>query len=457
MPKSQLPGGARLVVSDSAPSIDLATLARQLARAIPVAADSAGINAFKLFSQEQHRIRVNTLGVIMRLLSADDFKPTFAPGEHSGFLRDATMPPFGTTARMGGRLVQGTQRATTTAINALREAIAQELTDSLGAVDWAALTASPISDALKVMEASVNAKTTPLPPQALLVPIEFAQTDRPAAERQHDIARLLSGIETVDGRDWLELILAGVEHKLRAEETDLEDLEDIDFILDAIRRQKERPDSQMLRFLEFLEDEAMARVRLQVCLHIMEAIAARSNKAGFQSYVRRVREAFEAFASQDGEPLMLDVSAVYGVANITDFGEFLRQATFYGCLPVWCTGSVQLFEQRLDPGQQQPTVREVSYHFRVNGLNPQAGSKAFVAQLEQIKAQLLDSPGTDKHVKRALAKLVLLSLVLPPSLHEASSTDLRSQADTIATALQDDQNDKPRPSGRDTRQASRWL
>lgn len=435
MLKSQFPGGARLAVTDGAPSIDLATLGQQLARAIPAAADSANVKAFKLFSYEQHRIRVNTRGVISRLLLDTEFKTAFAPGEHSGFLRDAEMPPFGTAAKMGGRLVQGTQRTTATAVKALHEVIKQEVTDSLGTVDWAALTASQMRNALQAMEQSVQEKTTPLPPQALLVPIEFAEADRPSTERERDIARLLSGIETVDGRDWLELILTGVERKLLADEIDPEE---IDFILDAIRRQKERPGSQMLRFLEFLEDEAMARVRLHVCLQIMETVAAHSNKAGFKSYVQRVHEAFEAFASQEGEPLVLDISTVYGVNNTTDLSEFLRQATFYGCLPVWCAGSVQLFEQRIDPERHQPIAREVAYHFRVNGLNPQTGSKAFVTQLEQIKEQLLVSPGTDKNVKRSLARLVFLSLVLPPSLHEASSEDLRSQAAAIAKALQDD-------------------
>jgi hypothetical protein len=93
------------------------------------------------------------------------------------------------------------------------------------------------------MAQSVDVKTTPLPQNALMVPVEFAETSRPSAERERDIGRVLSGIETVDGRDWLELMLAGVERKLRA---DNEDPEDIGFITDAIRRQSEQPDSQIL-------------------------------------------------------------------------------------------------------------------------------------------------------------------------------------------------------------------
>ncbi len=435
MTTSHLQGGSRISVSDRAPSIDLARLAKLLSHAIPAVAGAADVKALKLFSQETRRIRVNTRGVMSRLLTDPDFRTTFAPGEETGFLRDADIPPFGTTAKMGGRLLHGTQVPTAKAVKAVRDAITKELNDSLGDLDFEALTASQMSDVLKVMAQSVDAKTAPLPQNALMVPVEFAETTRPSAERERDIGRVLSGIETVDGRDWLELMLAGVERKLRA---DNEDPEDIGFITDAIRRQSEQPGSQILRFLEFLEDEAMARVRLQVCLRIMEAVAAQSDKVGFKSYVQRVREAFESFAGQDGEPLALNVSSVYGVASDPDLTEQLRKAGFYSCLPVWCEGSVQLFERRIAPEQNQPTVREVSYRFRVNGLNPQTGLPAFDSRLDGIKERLLSAPGPNENVKRQLAELVFLSLVLPPSLHEASSGDVRSQATAIAQALKAD-------------------
>lgn len=428
-------GGSRISVSARAPSIDLARLAKLLAHAIPAVAGATDVKALKLFSQEATRIRVNTRGVISRLLTDPDFKTAFAPGEETGFLRDADLPPFGTTAKMGGRLLHGTQVATAKAVKAVRDAITKELNDSLGDLDFEALTASRMTEVLKVMAQSVDVKTTPFPQNALMVPVEFAETSRPSAERERDIGRVLSGIETVDGRDWLELMLAGVERKLRA---DNEDPEDIGFITDAIRRQREQPGSQMLRFLEFLEDEAMARVRLQVCLRIMEAVAAQSDKAGFKSYVQRVREAFESFAGQDGEPLALNVSSVYGVANDTDLTEPLRKAGFYSCLPVWCEGSVQLFERRIPPEQNQPTVREVSYRFRVNGLNPQTGLSAFDSRLDGIKEQLLSAPSPNENVKRPIAELVFLSLVLPPALHEASGGDVRYQAAAIAQALKAD-------------------
>jgi hypothetical protein len=64
--------------------------------------------------------------------------------------------------------------------------------------------------------------------------------------RERDIGRVLSGMETVDGRNWLQLILSGVERKLQH---DNEDKDDIDEIVTAIRNQSERPGSQIRRFM----------------------------------------------------------------------------------------------------------------------------------------------------------------------------------------------------------------
>ncbi|MDF6651877.1 hypothetical protein NLP75_25115, partial [Escherichia coli] len=139
--------------------------------------------------------------------------------------------------------------------------------------------------------------------------VQFADPGRSTAERTQDIGRVLSAIETIDGRDWLELILSGIARKLQLDDEDPDDIEEI---ISCIRTQNTRAGSQVRRFLEFLEDEAMARVRMQVCMRPMEAVAAQSVKDGFKSYVRRVRECFEAFAGHDGESLTLDVGAVYG-------------------------------------------------------------------------------------------------------------------------------------------------
>jgi hypothetical protein len=434
MTTSRIRGGSRISARDRAPSVNLSKLAEFLSKSISPTG-GAGADGLRLFSHEDGRVRVNTRGVISRLVAQPDFLSAFAPGEETGFLRDADPPPYGTTAKMGGRLLHGTQAANAKALNALRDAVSEQLEADLAGFDFSVLSEKNFGETLKAMAETVNAPAPQVPLNALMVPVEFAEAGRPLTEREKDIGRVLSGIENVDGRDWLQLMLSGVARQLQ---NDNEDPDDIEAITDAIRKQSERPGSQIRQFLDFLEDEAMARVRLQVCMRIMEAVAAQSPKNGFKSYVHRVREAFEAFAGREGESLQLDVSSVYGVANTTDLAEQLRKAMFYFCLPVWCEGSVQLFERRIDPEQNQPTVREVSYRFRVNGMKPETGRSAFESRLSRLEDRLLSQLGPGDNLKRPLAELVFLYLVLPPSINEAANGDVSSRAAAIALALKDD-------------------
>jgi hypothetical protein len=434
MTASRLRGGSRIAARDRAPSVNLSKLADLLSKSIETT-DAAGVDGLSLVSTRDRKVRLNVRGVLGRLLKHPDFGTAFAPGEESGFLRDAELPPWGMTAKMGGRLVQGSEAATAKAINALREAVAKELDAGLDGFDLSSVRGDGLQKALKTMAATIGANPPELPQVATMVPVQFAESGRPTAEREKDIGRVLSGIETVDGRDWLRLILSGVERKLEA---DGEDQDDIDEIATAIRNQSTRPGSQIRRFLDFLEDEAMARVRLQVCARLMSAVAAQSGKAGFKSYVRRVRECFDAFAGAAGESLTLDVGAVYGVANNTEMAEQLRKATFYGCLPVWAEGSVQLFERRIDPQQNQPTLREVSYRFRVNGNNPSTGKPAFDSRLDRIYGRVLENPGANENIKRSLSELVFLALVVPESINDENPGSVFTEAAVIAAELKAD-------------------
>jgi hypothetical protein len=431
MSTSRLRGGSRIHARDRAPSVNLAKLADILAKSVaPV--DASGPDAMPLASTAGSKVRLNIRGVLGRLLKHRDFEAAFAPGEDTGFLRDAEPPPFGTTARMGGRLVQGSGPATAKGVGALRDAIAAEIDRGLASFDTGSLVSEQLESALAQMAQTIGVNSPDLPRAATMVPIQFTEADRPAPERERDIGRLLSGIETVDGRDWLELLLSGIERKLQH---DQEDQDDIDEVVTALRNQSQRPGSQIRRFLEFLEDEAMARVRLQVCMRLMSVVATQSNREGFKSYVRRARECFDAFAGAEGETLELDVGAVYGVANNIDLAQQLRKAMFYGCLSVWAEGSVQLFERRIDPAQKQPTLREVSYRFRVNGTNPETGKSAFDSRLDRIHRRLLESPGAEENVRRPLAELVFLSLVMPASIDDENPGDVRAEAASIAANL----------------------
>lgn len=434
MTSARVRGGSRISARDRAPSVNLSKLTELLSDSIK-ASGAAGVDGLPFASAANGKVRLNVRGVLGRLLKLADFKTAFAPGDETGFLRDAELPPFGMTAKMGGRLVQGSEAATAKGINALREAIAEALDKALDGFDLATLTSSELRAALKAMAMTIGAIAPELPQLATMVPVEFAEPERSATERERDIGRVLSGIETLDGRDWLQLILLGVERKLQ---NDNEDQDDIDEIVTAIRNQGKRPGSQIRRFLDFLEDEAMARVRLQVCMRLMSAVAAQSNKIGLKSYVRRVRECFEAFAGASGESLALEVGVVYGVANNTELAEQLRKAMFYSCLPVWAEGSVQLFERRIDPAQNQPTLREVSYRFRVNGHNPATGKSAFDSRLDRFFDRMLDKPGATENIKRPLAELVFLTLVMPASVNDDNPGSVFADAVALAASLKAD-------------------
>ena len=433
MTTPQLRGGSRISARDRAPSVNLAKLAELLSKSVPTFGSDA--DGLALVSTSERRVRLSTRGVLGRLLKHPDFKSVFSPGEETGFLRDAELPPFGTTAKMGGLLVHGTEAATTKALTALRASVNEQLDGALSTLDLSHLCAENLEAALKVMAQSFGGNPPDLPQKATMVPVQFAEPGRPAANREKDIGRVLSGIERVDGRDWLELLLSGIKRKLL---NDHEDPDDIEGILTAIRSQSERAGSQVRRFLEFLEDEAMARVRLQVCIQLMSAVAAQSNKAGFKSYVRRVQECFEEFAGVDGEALSLDVSKAYGVASNAEMTIELRKAMFYGCLPVWSEGSVQLFERRNDPAQNQPTLREVSYRFRVNGNNPATGKPSFDSRMDRLYSRLLAEPEMAGNVRRSVTELVFLALVVPKSIDEDSPSSVTDDAKAIARALKED-------------------
>lgn len=423
-------GGSSVSARDRTPSLQLAKLAELLAKAIPQS--GAGISSLPFLRLEGATLHLNTRSVLQRMLSNPTFKQEFSPGNETGFVRDVEIPPFGTTAKLGGRLLPGSEATAAQAIEKLREAVCAEFDTLMGGIDFKSLSIPTLRQALDILSSSVDERLPDLPKSATMVPIQFAATGRKAEERTKDVARVFSAIETIDGRDWLDVLLKGVSTRLRK---DGQEEEFIDEVVSAIQNQRTHPGSQIRRFLDFLDDEALSRVRLQVTLRLMESVAAKSERAGMKSYVRRVKECFDRFAGIKADLLELDASAIYGMANKTDFGDHLRKAMFYNCLAVWAEWSVQLFETRTEPTRGFATVREVSYRFRVNGLNPQAGQSAFDTRMDAIQQRVLAAPGPDQNVKKSVAELVFLYLVIPKSLDDDESVDLVAKAASIAAEL----------------------
>ncbi len=429
--------GAAISARARTPSIDLASLADLAAKSVEADASSKGAQAFPLakFDENGKRLRINLRGVLGRLMLHKDFKATFSAGETSGFIRDTDFPPRGTTAKMGGRVLPGSEAKTTMAIEKLHEAICKELDAALAGSDIRTLVAPSARDVLETLAKQLGVKLPTPPSSASLVPIEFASAERKADEREKDVARVLTAIEVIEGRDWLDLMLAGARRKLEKDEVPSEE---IDSIVDTIRLQRDQPGSQIRRFLEFLDDEALARVRLQVTFELMAAVAAQCSKPGFNAYVSRVRDCFDRFGGAKGDALHIDVSKVFGTRNNSDLAEHLRKALFYKTLPIWPEWSVQLFEARVEPANGFATNREVSYRFRVNGQNPETSKSAFASRLDRLEERILAEPGPDINVQRSIAELVFLRMITPDSVEVPRHEDVSEVAHRIAAELKVD-------------------
>lgn len=424
-------GGSSVSARNRTPSLNLAKLAELAAKSVP-SSGNEGLTAIPLLAVQGKKLRINTRSFVQRFMSNESFKPSFEPGDETGFIRDMVMPPYGTAAKVGGRLVPETEVATAKQIDTLRTTISDELEKVLGQLDPNVFTVSSLEIALQKMAQSICEREPDLPDAAKMVPVHFAPPGRKASERESDIGRVLSAMETIDGRDWLEVLLSGISRKLH---NDGLDQDEVDGIVATLRKQRNQPMSQIAEVLDFLEDEALARVRMQVAMRLMDAVAAQSNKPGLKSFVKRVQDCFEKFAGAEGESLLLDVSNAYGMQNNIDLADELRKAMFYSCLPVWAEWSVQLFERRTAPTRHLATVREVSYRFRVNGDNPQSGKSAFDTRLDRIHDHILAQPGPDSRIQRSLAELIFLNIVVPDSMEDDAALDVFERAKSISADL----------------------
>lgn len=427
-------GGASISARARTPSLDLATLTNLLAATIPADADAARAEGFSLlrFDVEAQQLHVNLRGVLNRLYRQPGNQAIMKAGDNSGFLRDIEFPPKPCTAKLGGRLLPGSEAATTTGIKKLQEAISEAMDQACSDADLRSLV-FPDIQTLRGTLAKRLQVSVPVPPaSAHLTAIGFAPPGRKAAEREKDIARVLTAVETIEGRDWLEKMLTGVHRKFAS--NDIQE-EEINGVIDTLRSQRNQPGSQIRRFLEFLDDEALSRVRLQVTFRLMAAVAAHSRLPGLKAYVERVNACFNLFGGAAGEALLLDVSSVYGQRNSSDFAEHLRKALFYRALPVWPEWSIQLFEARVEPENGFATTREVSYRFRINGQNPETGKSAYASRIARHAERLLSEPSPNVHGQKALAELVFLRLVVPDSMEAPTPENLLEKAQAIAKAL----------------------
>nr|MDJ0678024.1 hypothetical protein [Calothrix sp. MO_167.B42] len=167
------------------------------------------------------------------------------------------------------------------------------------------------------------------------------------------------------------------------------------------------------------------RVRQTITLRIMQAIAQYSetkNQPQYQLLAEYVYRVTILLTSVTETGYNVDLTAHFGSDVEFDLLEYLNQATFYNCLPVWAEWKTQIFEKRNQEGSSYGVVREVSYRFRINGNNPQKNKSAFLARLDDIEAELIpkDEQVSQKYwsVCRRLAELIFLAIIIPRNSEE---------------------------------------
>lgn len=438
MTTSSSRGGASIVARDQTPTIHLEPIARLLAKMI-----AETKRPFFQFYEDPHLLRINAYHVIHELVSHPDFISTFSPSDHTGLIRDMpSLPPYGTEAKLGGQLLHGSMDSTSRAIDQLYEIIETQLNTHVPADAYAHLTIDSMSNYLQQMAQSIGEKLPVIPTQANITPIAFESNDH-KRDRSGDVARLFSAIEVVDGQDWFHKLADGI-RRIMEHQDQCED--DIDMVIGSLNLQKDQPNSQIKQFLNFLDDEALSRVRLQVTFGLMNALAMQSKRVGFKAYVSQVQECFEYFSGINGNSCVLDVSSQYGQHNNVNLGDYFASVQTYQRLPVWADWNTQLFETRSEPQHGFNTVREVSYCFKINGNHATTGQPAFINRLNEINESIFNigsenfsSAGSNlektPHIQRFIANLVFLWLVTPTSIDEAPSSSLIDRANELARRI----------------------
>lgn len=433
--------GAEIQARSPKPSVDLATVIELLAKSIPnndtgnvLGQDPKIMPVFK-FDNQNKRLRVYTSGVLRRLFGQQKFKTAFNSTEGDGFIQNLPMPTYGNRSRIGGSLTEGNAARLPAAIDRLIAAIDQALDTALPqGIDCSALL---LDDPVKQLDQLAQQAGTIFKNQANkanLVPIAFQAADAKPNTQNTAVAKVISAREQVDATDYFERMRSAVREYLQNRRD--WDEEDIDSAISSLEAEQKRDDSQITRFLNFLDDEALSRVRLTIAFRIMEAIAQNarmSNQPGHQLLAKYVLRALNLFESAKEVGYTVDLTAHFGIAASFDLLDYMSKATFYSCLPVWAEWKTQIFEEKVrnqTATSYDGVVREVSYRFRVNGQNPELGKSAFEGRLDQIEAELLTddetSPKQPAILCRRLAELIFLAVVVPKENETALTEESRS-------------------------------
>ncbi len=376
-------------------------------------------------------MRLCSSGILRRLFGLRDFKEAFNPDEGGGFIQELELSGFGTKSLVGGNLKEGSIVRLSAAVDKLIAAIDKEIDAALpeGSSLSTLLLDQPLQN-LQQLAKKTGTNFQNQPQTANLVPIAFPDAEANINISNKPVAKVISAREQIDAEDYFERMCSAVKEYVQDQLDWNED--DIEAAIDSLRAERDRADSQLTRFLNFLDNEALARVRQTITLRIMQAIAQYSvtnNQPKHQLLVEYVNRITNLLASATEIGYSADFTANFGVAAEFELSEYFNKATFYYCLPVWPEWETQIFEEKTR--NQQATnygvVREVSYRFRINGNNPEKNKSSFLARLEQIESELISDdetlPQRPWTVCRRLAELIFLRIIIPHENEEKLSAE----------------------------------
>lgn len=442
--------GAAASVAPILSAIDLATLVSCLTEAIEPVQLSRPEHAWPFLSYEPagRILRLNTSAVLRRLVRSKD--------KLGQFLRDLPHPRAGLHAYIGGRLVDGSDQALLSSITKLVGVLEKEL---IGVCQERSLDLTsllmPAEECLSDVSKRIGSSLDTCDAVTRLCHVRFRDPARKAKDDSETIGRLMAAIEEIEGGDRFERFARPLRRLMEHQSLPQDEIGNV---IDYHRSQYQTPGSQLSRFLDFLDDNGLSRVRLAICFQIMAAVgdeATRRAKDGtsdfrlLSEYVRRARELY--LMANDPQQPSIDVQLSHHFGAKADFslGEVMAKVFFYHCLPVFCTNEAQIFEADR-PSQESaiPAVaREVSYRFKVNGKDPVTQQSAFLNRLEKIRESLQDE---HSYPPVPLAELIYLAVVIPGSpstvdpLNEAKTVieRLRQGGRAAASALLDELRDR---------------
>jgi hypothetical protein len=373
---------------------------------------------------------------LIRLFSHPKFKDAFKPSDSSGFVQNFDAPPFGFRAKLGGELSEGNPAKLPGHLDKLIAAIDQALDAALtNESNLSRLLLDNPAQQFQTLASSVGATFKNQVYQANLKPLTFDASDRNGSAA---VAKVLLAVEQVEADDCFGRMKEAIASRL--EQRDYEE-DDIDTAIDSLEAERDRADSQITRFLNFLDDTALSRVRLNVTFKIMETVAEQARSSTQHDYrylVEYINRVLVLVEDVKTNGLSIDLTALYGQNADFNLATYLNQATFYSCLAVWPEWKTQIFEEKVSNKDSYGVQRGVSYRFRINGNNPEKAKPAFDARLDYINETLLaeDPLSVSPYsLCRRLAELIVLDAVIPKNGGEAQEISTTTITQTIQARL----------------------